>query len=429
MADLNALRMILANGGADLPTLNAIRQLLDSGAVMPPAQGGGASASFDPAPNAMRDVLEPPADLPSADYGRQAPRDSVRSLEQSPGLAQQSSAPTSSDDLRRQGAQFVRNETTGQTIYFGPNGQASDRPSQVQSQQSQAPRMMQVIGTGGGTRVTLPPEQAPDKVNLDYSRSPLQVMGGAKAIYSKDEPGVAYVLGSDGRPVSKVLLGYDMQGSMLLNRANLEQDQTRAQIAHTNEQIAASQAARNQKEGIPGAGIPQSVLEKQYGKAPQGQRWTLDGQLEDIPGGSGKALTESQGKAAGLASRAQEAHNILSGLEGQGVLTPGLIKQGAEAVPLVGGALAMGVNKLPAALGGPSSDQQKVEQAQRDFVNAALRVESGASISQSEFDNARKQYFPQPGDSPEVIQQKQQAREREIRSLAIQAGPGANRPA
>lgn len=139
----------------------------------------------------------------------------------------------------------------------------------------------------------------------------------------------------------------------------------------------------------------------------------------------GKALTESQGKATGMALRAQTAHDILTNLEDAGTKTPGIIKQGAGAVPLVGGALAMGVNKLPTWAGGPNSEQNRVEQAQRDFVNAALRVESGASISDSEFANARKQYFPQPGDDTATIEQKRKNRETEIQSLKLQAGSGA----
>ena len=58
------------------------------------------------------------------------------------------------------------------------------------------------------------------------------------------------------------------------------------------------------------------------------------------------------------------------------------------------------------------SDEYKlIEQAQRDFVNAVLREESGAAIAESEFENAIKQYFPQPGDTAEVVKQKQKNRE------------------
>ena len=35
-----------------------------------------------------------------------------------------------------------------------------------------------------------------------------------------------------------------------------------------------------------------------------------------------------------------------------------------------------------------------------------LRRESGAAIGKEEFENANLQYFPQPGDTPETVQQK-----------------------
>jgi len=138
-------------------------------------------------------------------------------------------------------------------------------------------------------------------------------------------------------------------------------------------------------------------------------------------------LTETEGKAAGMLQRAMRANDILNTLEDAGETNRGLIKQGVERVPFIGGGLAMSVNASPEFLGGPSSNQQKVEQARRDFVNAALRVESGAAISQSEFENAERQYFPMPGDSPEVIRQKRQSRQSELDALRIQGGKGSQR--
>jgi len=80
------------------------------------------------------------------------------------------------------------------------------------------------------------------------------------------------------------------------------------------------------------------------------------------------------------------------------------------------------VNVIPGIK--PSPKQQQIEQAQRDFVNAVVRQESGAEIPPREFDNAQKQYFPQPGDSQAVIKQKTRNRETAIRGLEIAAGPG-----
>lgn len=143
---------------------------------------------------------------------------------------------------------------------------------------------------------------------------------------------------------------------------------------------------------------------------------------DGLPIQGGKGLNEAQGKAAGMAMRAQTSHDILNDLETAGTATPSLVKMGVEKVPIVGAGLGMVANKYVA-----STEQQRVDQAQRDFVNAALRVESGASINESEFANARRQYFTQPGDSPATVAQKKRNRETEIESLKMQAGPAAKK--
>jgi hypothetical protein len=82
------------------------------------------------------------------------------------------------------------------------------------------------------------------------------------------------------------------------------------------------------------------------------------------------------------------------------------------------------MNVLPSALGGPSSGQQQVDAARKNFITAVLRKESGAAISPTEFATEAKKYFPQPGDSNETIAQKRNARETAIKAMEIQAGPG-----
>lgn len=141
------------------------------------------------------------------------------------------------------------------------------------------------------------------------------------------------------------------------------------------------------------------------------------GGLLTVPGIQGKAPTEFQGKSAAFGLRADEANKLLNDLQGK--YNPAAInsKLSVSEVPLLGGALGAATNKL--AL---SPEDQQAEQAQRDFVNAVLRQESGAAIGAQEFDNARKQYFPQPGDSKEVIAQK--ARNRQLSVQALQANAG-----
>jgi hypothetical protein len=138
--------------------------------------------------------------------------------------------------------------------------------------------------------------------------------------------------------------------------------------------------------------------------------------MEGKPLQAGKALTEYQGKSTGFALRAKEAHDILGNLD----YSPAAVstKQSLESYRGVGGPLGVAANVMM------SPQSQQADQAQRNFVNAILRQESGAAISESEFQNARKQYFPQPGDSAKVIEQKRQNRETAIKSLEVSAGPG-----
>ena len=134
-----------------------------------------------------------------------------------------------------------------------------------------------------------------------------------------------------------------------------------------------------------------------------------------------KPLTDAQGKANLFGVRASEAHKNLLSTE-DNINKIGLAaKQGAENMPLIGGALGTAGNYML------DKDQQMTDQSQRDFLNAVLRQESGAVISPQEFDNAKKQYFPQPGDSKEVIEQKRKNRETEIQGLSTMSGPAQNR--
>src|SRR3990167_5342757 len=66
------------------------------------------------------------------------------------------------------------------------------------------------------------------------------------------------------------------------------------------------------------------------------------------------------------------------------------------------------------------------EQAERNFVNALLRDESGASIAKSEFDSASLQYFPREGDTAEVIAQKAANRLLAIEGMKAASGDAWN---
>ena len=139
-----------------------------------------------------------------------------------------------------------------------------------------------------------------------------------------------------------------------------------------------------------------------------------------------KPLTEGQAKAALFGSRMEASDKIIGQLAEKGATTS---IPGSRAGYGVGATLNL---VAPAA-------QQQLDQAKRDFINATLRRESGAVISEPEVANAEQQYFPQIGDKPEVIKQKAQKRAIAIRGVQAEVpkssdavrritGDGASQP-
>ena len=120
-----------------------------------------------------------------------------------------------------------------------------------------------------------------------------------------------------------------------------------------------------------------------------------------------KPLNEGQANAAGFAKRLEFANDVLTS---------------TAFTPTYGTKLKASMPYSNAFL---SSEQQKVEQAKREFINAQLRRESGASIQPSEFESANLQYFPQPYDKPDTLKQKAQARALAIENMRGAAGPSS----
>jgi hypothetical protein len=125
----------------------------------------------------------------------------------------------------------------------------------------------------------------------------------------------------------------------------------------------------------------------------------------------GKGPTESQSTARLYVERMAEAEPVFEDL------TP----------PSYGSRAKEG---LPGGIGNVmlTPESRQWFQAERNFINAVLRKESGAVISDAEFDNARKQYIPQPGDDPQTKEQKRRNRQTAIREIAGGAGPGYKAP-
>lgn len=119
---------------------------------------------------------------------------------------------------------------------------------------------------------------------------------------------------------------------------------------------------------------------------------------------------DAQLAAAGFARRLEQSENIFKDLESKGFDRTSKLA---------------GVQSMSAIDSLKPDDLISQEQAERNFVNAVLRRESGAAISPSEFGNAEKQYFPRAGDPPEVVAQKAANRAQVMEMLKASAGANA----
>lgn len=168
---------------------------------------------------------------------------------------------------------------------------------------------------------------------------------------------------------------------------------------------------------LPESGKPTTSMQEYDFARSQGYNGTFQQYETDMKkaGATNIDFNQNQGVAAGFADRMASANAILS--------DPKLLPAMTDPVKPALGAIPGAGNYLV----GP--EYQSAEQAQRDFVNAILRRESGAVISPSEFENAKKQYFPQPGDGPDVIRQKADNRRIAIEGVQRAAGPNYQVPA
>lgn len=115
------------------------------------------------------------------------------------------------------------------------------------------------------------------------------------------------------------------------------------------------------------------------------------------------------GQTALYGKRMQQAEDVFSELE----------KSGYDRSKRAQGVLSA----LPGFL--QPENLKRQEQAERSFINAVLRRESGAAISPSEFESAEKQYFARAGDTPAVLAQKKRERALAIQGMEQQSGKKA----
>lgn len=127
-------------------------------------------------------------------------------------------------------------------------------------------------------------------------------------------------------------------------------------------------------------------------------------------GGSGKPLTEAQSKDTVFSTRAEGALPILDQFDE-------LLTSRAD----------IAKEWVPFGYGREYQDPQfqLAQQAGNEFLQAILRKDTGAAITPSEQALYGNTYLPQPGDSAEVMRQKQQSRRRALEAIKAGLPPSA----
>ncbi len=143
-------------------------------------------------------------------------------------------------------------------------------------------------------------------------------------------------------------------------------------------------------------------------KAPGGQFVPLQGS----PNAGAPKLTEGEAKAGLYLGQMRSATDTLQQLDKRGVTAR------PESVALAGSTLG---NYLA------PKDAQQIAQVRNQWSEAYLRAKTGAAATQGEVDLNNRTFFPQPGDSQAVIEQKAQARRQAELDMQLPAGRAAQR--
>lgn len=155
--------------------------------------------------------------------------------------------------------------------------------------------------------------------------------------------------------------------------------------------------------------LKQATLSEKYASI---AKTKADTEASKLPG-AGKPPTPQQIENAGYAKRFEQANK--------------LIDTNAETFKSLNYAkfkLLESNSQLANAVLTP--EERQVGLAMRSFITAKLRKESGASISPSEFADARAQYFPSLNDDEATLQQKKELRDGVLQNSILGSGSAYN---
>ena len=244
-----------------------------------------------------------------------------------------------------------------------------------------ATRQIEVDDGKGGKRIVLADDQGNEVAGFAGYVPPVQVNTGNSIMFTKPTAGQSFAVGMSPSERDASARGW-ASNRIAQERLNLDKSQGQYQF---NAEL--------------GGYVP---------KAPGGQFVPLEGS----PNAGAPKLTEGEAKAGLYLGQMRSASDTLDQLERRGVTAR------PESVAMAGSFLG---NYLA------PKEAQQVAQVRNQWSEAYLRAKTGAAATQGEVDLNNRTFFPQPGDSQAVIEQKAQARRQAELDMQMPAGRAAQR--
>jgi len=221
-----------------------------------------------------------------------------------------------------------------------------------------------------------------------------QATGDVTQVNAAEKPQEKYVTGTGSFMKQNYgITGLDDDKTYSINTATNQLSQI---AAPDKDPIAALNARASAAGLIPGTQeYQQFMINAGAGKKGMQVKVNADGSVSFTQGGTDSIdMTEGQANTSIFANRMQGANNIIANVEQSGTSVKQFLASG---IPLFDNFLT-------------SEKFKMYEQAKSEFINSLLRKESGAAIGRDEFDRYNKQFFPEPGDTQAIIDQKRKNR-------------------
>jgi hypothetical protein len=283
----------------------------------------------------------------------------------------------------------------------------------------------------------------PHTVNAEGNLEPLTVEGGAALAPVAAKPqvvatpkiinikGVPHTLNAEGNLVPLTVEGSVLPAPTAAAVAATPKIINIKGVPHTLN--AAGNLVRVPIEGgaLPVAGKGGTVKQAAGGaiskpKPPSGYRYDATGEnLEPIPGGPADKTKEGPAKEGAATEGERKAATLLQRLQfSESQLTEALVNNPNAAKPGVFSS-AVAMLSTPLANSLTPEARQRVQSAQLDILDAALTLGTGAAYTREQLEGYREAYFPQIGDKPNQIKDKQARLNNVISAAKIAAGKAA----